>query len=373
MKKKILFFIESLGGGGAEKVLSTVVKHIDTQKFEVMVCVITEGGRYDEEISSQVCLCSLLKNPNTYHGLGKLWYWLKYHLIYDWLPLKWVYKLFLPHDSDVEIAFVEGFATRLLASSTNKKAKKIAWVHCDLKNQPWTILRGVYGNLEEEISVYKRFHSVLCVSNIVENVMKEHYGLSNTFTIYNPIDEQSIKHLASQKCEWNIDGSNFNVVSVGRLEKVKGFDKLIPIVRDIRDAGIAIHLWILGDGTEKNPLKMLVDELGLEDNVTFTGFLSNPYSLMSKMDLFVCASRAEGFSLVIAEAMILGMPVISMDCAGPRELITNTGTGVLCDSYEEMKSEIYRWAKSIKSRSDMRVVSFDITHVMSQIENVLLS
>ena len=81
----------------------------------------------------------------------------------------------------------------------------------------------------------------------------------------------------------------------------------------------------------------------MEDYVTFTGFLKNPYALMSKMDLFVCPSRAEGFSLVIVEAMSLGLPVVSMDCAGPREILADVSCGEICESYEDLEKEIFRY------------------------------
>ena len=77
MRTKALFVIESLEGGGAEKVLSTIVAHIDKQRFDVTVCVITAGGRYDEDVASHVRLHSLLKNPKLYQGVGKIWYWVK--------------------------------------------------------------------------------------------------------------------------------------------------------------------------------------------------------------------------------------------------------------------------------------------------------
>ena len=64
------------------------------------------------------------------------------------------------------------------------------------------------------------------------------------------------------------------------------------------------------------------------------GFLKNPYALMKNMDLFVCSSRAEGYSLVIAEALVLGLPVISTDCAGPNELLDNGKYGILVDNNE---------------------------------------
>lgn len=369
-KKKILFFIESLGGGGAEKVLSTIVKHIDTQRFDVTVCVITAGGKYDEEVATHVRLLSLLNQPEAYRGVGKFWYWLKYHLIYDWLHLSWVYKLFLPQKSDVEIAFVEGFATKLLSFSTNSKAKKIAWVHCDLKNQPWPIQKGIYKSKEEETNVYRRYHKVVCVSKQAEGVMKEYYGLSNTMTIYNPLDCKAILQLAKQPVMMSVDTTEFNVISVGRLERVKGFDMLIPIIRNVRENGVNVHLWIVGEGTEEKALKLLAFEKGLENDVTFTGFMKNPYALMSKMNLFVCSSRAEGFSLVLAEAMTLGVPVVSMNCAGPQELINMTDIGTLCDSYEELEKALIK-ASRVKKHQQGVVTPYDVVTIIPQIEELL--
>ncbi len=371
VKQKVLFLIESLGGGGAEKVLSTIVKHIDTKKFDVTVCVIIGGGTYEEEVASNVRLFPLLKNPDAYHGVGKFWYWLKYHLIYDWLPKRWIYELFLPHGNNVEIAFVEGFATKLLSYSTNSKAKKIAWVHCDLKNQPWPIQKGIYRDKEEETEVYRKYHKVVCVSRQAEQVMRAYYGLTNTMTIYNPLDSAQILQLSEHPCLQKVNVDQFNVISVGRLERVKGFDMLIPIIGHIRENGVDAHLWIVGEGSEKDALRRLVIEQGLENDVTFTGFLKNPYALMSKMDLFVCSSRAEGFSLVIAEAITLGIPVVSMNCSGPRELIRMYGIGTLCDSYEELEQKIKKSAYEKSSWTNNDLTCLDVNKVNPQVEILL--
>lgn len=369
-RKKILFLIESLGGGGAEKVLSTLIKYIHRERFDITVCVISGGGIYEKEIAEKVRVHRVLKSASSYSGLGKVWYRIKYQMIYHWLPTWLVYQLLIPKGNDVEVAFVEGFATRLLASSTNRQTRKIAWVHCDLQNQPWPILGGVFKSLEEEERAYGKYDSVVCVSKQVECVMKEYYGLSNTMTIYNPIDMHGIRQLASQENEWDVDSSKFNVISVGRLERVKGYDELIPIIGRVRDRCDDIHLWLVGEGTQTASLKGLVKKMGVEDRITFTGFVKNPYSLMSQMDLFVCSSRAEGFSLVIAEAMTLGVPVVSIDCAGPRELITKYGGGTLCASYKELEQEIIKRYHT-KTCQKNRVLSFDATDVISQIEKLL--
>lgn len=340
MKKKVLFFIESLGGGGAEKVLSTLVQHIDKSRFDVTVCVISGGGKYDEIVASNVKLIKIFDDAERYTGIKKLWYILKYNLIYKILPAWLVYLLFVPKGYDVEVAFVEGFATKVLAASTNKRAKKIAWVHCDLRNQPWPIQKGIFHSKNEEAHAYQRYDKVVCVSNLVESVMEEFYGLKNIMTIYNPVDYKAIIAEGKKLVEWEIKDNEYNIVSVGRLEYIKGYDMLISTISHLKNVGKNVHLWLIGEGSERAALEQQAAELKISVNVTFTGFLKNPYALMSKMDLFVCSSRAEGFSLVIAESMILGVPVISMNCSGPNELIGNNECGILCDTYEQLEVEI---------------------------------
>lgn len=368
-KRKILILIESLGGGGAEKVLTTIIKYINRDLFDITVCVLSGGGVYEKDITEFVNVHSVLRDASSYKGLGQIWYKIKYHMIYHWLPMWLVYLLFVPKGNDVEVAFVEGLATRLLASSSNKCAKKMAWVHCDLKNQPWPVQKGVYRDVKEEKFAYKKFDTVVCVSKQVEGVMRDCYELSSTLTIYNPIDIQEILQLSSLVCDWNVDISKFNIISVGRLEEVKGYDELIHIIGRVKGLVNDVHLWIVGSGTQKESLMNLVRKMNLEENVTFTGFIRNPYSLMAQMDLFVCSSRAEGFSLVIAEALTLGVPVVSMNCAGPRELVNIQGSGTLCDSYEDLEREIIK-KYHIKSRMSCDFTSLDVRNVIRQVETL---
>ena len=99
--------------------------------------------------------------------------------------------------------------------------------------------------------------------------------------------------------------------------------------------GTDVELYIIGEGTEWKNLRRIIQEESLEKHVHLMGFLKNPYALMAKMDLFVCSSIAEGYSLVIAEAMTLGLPVLSTDCAGPKELLGNGEYGMLVDNNPE--------------------------------------
>lgn len=376
-KQKVLFFIESLAGGGAEKVLSTLVKHIDQTRYDVTVCAISGGGKYEKEVADSVKYVSILKDPSSYTGIGKLWYVLKYKCIYEWLPMWLVYRLFVPKDYDVEVAFVEGFATKLLAASSNKKAKKVVWVHCDLKEFPWPVNTGVFKSLEEEKVAYSKYDEVAVVSEASKNHFVEIYGLADhTRCIYNPIDRKAIGQLASLG-QRDLDDRRFRFGSVGRLTEAKGYDRLVEVCARLMREGLDFELWIVGEGSDRTLLEMQVKECGLTDNVKFLGFQKNPYQYLNQCDCFVCSSRTEGYSLVIAEAMCVGLPVISTRCAGPEEILDGGKYGVIV---ENSTDGLYEGMKRVLTMSDLcglkllsveRAGSFDLEKTMQGVYDIL--
>lgn len=361
-KKKVLFFIESLSGGGAEKVLITVLQHLNYLNFEIGLLTVNDIGVHLDKID---------KNKLNYYticGKGKSFFErLLYRLIYHILPGWLVCKIFVPKGYDIYIAFVEGYCTKIL-SHLNKQ--KIAWVHCDLSTHDWPVKLGIFSSKYDEAIAYSKYDKVICVSKAVENIMLSDYGLQKTQTIYNPIDEKIVKELGKAPIETPIDKSVKNIVSVGRLVKQKGYDQLLPIIKNLSKKGHKIHLWIIGDGEERNNLTKQVEELEIKDLVTFTGYLSNPYALMSKMDIFVCSSRTEGYSLVIAEAMILEIPVISINCSGPRELIGNNRYGTLCSNYNELEFQISKQLNSPTSKKGVPDI-LNINKTIFLIESLL--
>ena len=114
--KKILFVIESLTGGGAEKILSVILRNINTAKFHVTLCCIVNTGQYLKDIPKNINYKYIISNPKDCKSFwSKLIYNLKYKLVYFWLPLNWVYRLWIPKGNDIEVAFVEGFTTKLIS------------------------------------------------------------------------------------------------------------------------------------------------------------------------------------------------------------------------------------------------------------------
>lgn len=360
MKKHILFFIESLSSGGAEKVLVTLLKHLDYSQYDVTLMPLVDTGILREDIDKSkihyVPVISEAKNTRQ-----RIWSKIKYKLIYHYLPSKLANRWIIPQKGvDVYIAFTEGFATKLLSYTPNKK---IAWVHADLKTDPWTSNSKIFKSLEEEKEAYNRYDNVVCVSQSVEQIMREHYGLHQAITIYNPIDTDDILQKAKLPLPIELQSSSFNIVSVGRLVPQKGYDRLIPIIGKLRKEGKNIQLYIIGEGIERNYLESIIVEEGLQEAVHLMGFQRNPYALLSKMDLFVCSSRAEGYSLVIAEAMTLGLPVVSTNCAGPNELLDHGKYGLLVDNDDACLCEgISTIINDSKLREDLKQKSKERSH-----------
>ena len=371
--RNILFFIESLSGGGAEKVLVTLLNHIDYSKYRITLLTLADIGILKNDIDfSKIEYRTIIRQSS--NPFLKFWYKIKYKLIYRYLPAKIVSKWIIPQKGiDTYIAFTEGYCTKILAHTPKNK---YAWVHIDLKALPWTINEGIYNNLQEEKIAYSKYDKVICVSNSVKKIMTDEYGLEHVETIYNPIDTQDI--IERSKRITSISVSNgFNLISIGRLVPQKGYDLLIPIIGKLIKDGINVHLYILGTGIELQNLEIIISKEGINNHIHLLGFEENPYSIVEKMDLFVCSSRSEGYSLVIAEALTLGVPVISMNCSGPNELLDNNKYGRLCNSYEELYQSIKSaitdkdYYQNLKEKATKRKDFFDINTTMQQIDNLL--
>ena len=451
-RKRILFFIESFSGGGAERVLLTILRNLDMEKFDVTVLVMSDSGVYSKDFHSLgINVVPVLSSNSSM--LNRVKYKLLYNILSPKVAARWLLKGI---EADTYVAFVEGYCTKILSCLRSDK-RKIAWVHIDLKNFPWTIEEGIYQNIKEEKDAYEMFDMSIGVSNEVSDVLKTQYGLKYVRTIYNPIDENRIIKMSREQSDIQIDKSTFNIISVGRLSHQKGYDKLInlmprilarnPLVKlyivgegeerrnlenqikvrtiynpidenriikmsreqsdiqidkstfNIISVGRLSHqkgydklinlmprilarnplvkLYIVGEGEERRNLENQIKEQHLTDNVILTGFVKNPYSLMKKMDLFVCSSVAEGFSLVIAEALTVGLPVVSMECAGPNELLGQGKYGLLCSTYDELTNTIVnisqdkKFLQELCEKSRIRASDFNTTNIISTIENIL--
>jgi len=379
---KLLFLIESLSGGGAEKVLTTLLQHINYNYFDVTLCCICNVGKYLNEINPNVHYTFLLPSPNNLTRFQKFIYQIKYKLIYNWLPLKWVYQWFIPHHADIEIAFVEGFTTKLLAYSSNREAKKIAWVHCDMQQFHWT--KSIYNNnIATEEKVYQKYHQIITVSQTAQKAIQNEFKNVTTpiKTLYNPINSLEIIEKSKEKNFFPVKNKGITrLVSIGRFTTAKAYDRLLQIINKLFFENYPIELWLLGDGEHRNLLETYIKENHLEKIVTLWGFQDNPYAYLTQCDLFICSSISEGYSTAVTEALILGIPVITTDCSGMDELLKGGECGIITKNSEEA---LYKGLKQLldnptqlqyyKEKAIERGKDFSLEKLMKPIEKLFMS
>ncbi len=374
-RTRLLLLTESLVGGGAEKVLVTLLRQLDRSRFDITLCCVSNVGTYLDDVRGLCRFRALLPDPAPLSGWCLALYKLKYKLIYSWLPVRWVYRFFIPKGNDVEVAFLEGNPTRILSGSTNRRAKKIAWVHIDLSARPGKSALDIYKNLEEAGRCYKRFDTVAAVSASVRESFEKRFGKDVPVSVlYNPVDSDEITALSRETV--SLPAKNgLRMISVGRLVEQKAFDRLIRIAGRLVRAGYGFELWILGEGPLRKQLESRIREERVEKNVILWGFRKNPYPYLAASDLFVCSSRAEGFSTAATEALLLGLPIVTTDCSGMRELFGRHNCGIIAHNDED---SLYRSILSVitdisrldsfKSGVSARRQDFDLKETMAKIE-----
>lgn len=345
--KKVMFMTNSLSGGGAEKILQTLINNLDRKKYDITLYSLhyepDSLSLYPSDINYKYvfgfkktcflidCLKSFLNKIK-----GK---------IFMTLPPFLFYFLYIKGKYDVEIAFIEGESTKIISGSNNRHSKKYAWVHIDLINNPWTDI--AYRSLEEEKKCYSKFDKVLCVSSSVKEAFDKKYHTGNSAIQYNPVDEKEIiiksKELLIKK------QADLQLISLGRLVPQKGYDRLVKCVKKIKDKGYDnFNIWILGDGVQREALEKYIKDYELEKYITLLGFKSNPYPYIAASDAFICSSRSEGFSTVATEALILEKPIFTVDCAGMKELFGSYDCGRIVENDEESLCELLQCIVSKK-------------------------
>lgn len=374
--KKILFFLESLAGGGAEKVLTDIVCNLDKSQYDITVCTVTDKGVYEEKVKSCCNYKSLIKMDSYSKGLfGKLSVWLKTKIIYKF-PAKFVYKLFVKDKYDIEVAFIEGFATKFIANSSNANSKKIAWVHTDMKINSYA--DSSFSTPEEHKQCYKKYDSIVCVSNYVKEVFEKKFFSSNSIVVkYNPVDEIDIVKKASETCDIKRT-KNLILGTIGRLTEQKGYLRLLQCINEVKKINDDFCLWIIGDGNERPVLEQYINQNNLNDNVKLLGFHSNPYKYLAKSDAFICSSYAEGFSTAATESLILGKPIFTVECSGMKELFGNYKCGEIVPNDDD---NLFLMLKNIVTgvydlanyENDIakRKYDFKISKRINEIENLL--
>ena len=392
MKKKILFLIHTLTGGGAEKILINLVSNLDREKYDITLMTVVDTGIYRNAIPEHVkykTIFHLINNKKSFGRSGNLLAQTSalkkviikiYTSLWKYVPEKMIYKIAVKEKFDYEVAFLEGICAKIISGSTNNESTKYAWIHVDIEHQHKS--SNVFRSIKEESEVYNKFNKIICVSESV----KDHFAkclkieINKLIVKYNPIDENEIilkSKIKSKESYININKRKITLCAVGRLNSQKSYIRLLQCCKSLFDKGYDFDLWIIGEGGEYKKLNEFIINSGLSDKVFLLGFIDNPYYYMALADLFVCSSIAEGFSTVAAEATILGIPIVTTECAGMRELLGDNEFGIITEnSVDGLYGGIKRILDSpelmqyYKNQSKKRGKTFKIKEAIYEIQKL---
>lgn len=312
--KKLAIFIYSLGSGGAERVVSTLLPMLNL-KYEVHLILMNDKISYD---IPQVSIHYLEKSSPNESNLAKF---LKLPL----LALK--YKK-LCENLDINLQFVLLNRPNYIALMAKMLGLKSTLIINECTT-PSVIYK--HNNLNSFINKFLIKNLYNKADLILANSLGNKEDLLQNFNIqadkcdilYNAIDLESI----SEKSKEPIPFKDPFILSVGRLDNGKNHTMLIRAYAKVQTN---LKLVILGEGILKNELLNLIEELNLKDKVFLLGFDNNPYKYMSKCDFFAFASSFEGFSNVLIECLVCNCAVLCTDHkSGARELFLDDEFGLL--------------------------------------------
>ena len=307
--KKILFLIHDLGQGGAEKVLVNLVNNMDRSKFDISVTTLFGGGVNEQFLAQDIHFHAVF--PKLVPGNSKLM---------KLMTPEQLHNLCVKQKYDIEVSYLEGPSVRVVSGCQNPDTKLVSWIHGEqhtLKN-----LACSFRSVKEACECYNRFSQTVCVSQSVHDDFCQILDFQKPCRVlYNTVESDKIMAGAKELAPELVEDGKIRLIAVGTLKKLKGYMRLLKIVKQLRDEQYPIHLYVLGIGPLQQEMEEYIYHNGLNETVTLLGYQMNPYKYVSKCDLFVCASFAEGFSTATTEALIVGTPVCTVDVSGMKEML----------------------------------------------------
>ncbi|HET6620838.1 MAG TPA: glycosyltransferase [Dongiaceae bacterium] len=302
-RRHVVFVINSLAGGGAERVMCTLLRASEAERRACRISLVLldrETVAYDVprgiEVTQLDCRHSLARSVwSVWRALRRL-------------------------RPDMTVSFLtRANVANIIASSL----RGVPAVASERVNTSSHLGRGLGAALARFLvkATYPRARRVIAVSQGVADDLRDSFGVPDArmTVIANPIDLEEIRAQAEDGGPLPVNGPY--AVAMGRLVPNKNFTMLIDA---FARSGIAGSLVILGDGPERASLARQIDALGVGGRVVMPGFAANPFPTLRGADFFVSPSNAEGFPNSLLEAMTVGLPVIATNCpSGPSEVLAD--------------------------------------------------
>lgn len=320
-KKRLLFVIDSFCIGGAEKSLTSLLSLIDYDKYDVFVQTFKSGGAFEAYLDKRVHLLPLPKFTE-FCKLSIVNQLFSFHLSYLFIRLKLALSLRtnalknhtvsdsqiywqtcekafdeLPDEYDLAIGWGQGVPVKFIANKV-KARKKAAWINIDYE--------AAGHKREEDIEHFAKADYIVSVSDKQnDNMIALFPEYKDKCRVIYDINNSSLIEKLADNATVLDDYDGLKIVTVARLHHQKGYDMAIDAAKIMKNMGIKFKWYAVGDGPIRPQLEKQIYSLGLHDEFILLGAKANPYPYMKACDIYVQASRFEGFCLTLTEARIL--------------------------------------------------------------------
>lgn len=344
--KRIVFVTNNMETGGVQISLLNLIKEIHND-FDITVLSLALKEEYKNLLPQNVRLIGA-DSPFRYFGFSQnelknrplmyiaRFFWGSLVKVFGRSETIKLMSFFQKKvgDYDVAISYLHEGSQKSIYGGCNefvlrkiKAKKKIAWLHCDFEQ--------CGANNQQSKTIYSQFDKIVacsdgCRASFVSCLPEL---ADKCVSVRNCNDYVKIRKLAETSIEY--DGDCFNIVTVARLSKEKGFERAVKAVKFCKDKGCNVRYHIVGGGPEEEYLKHLVKELDLENVVSFYGNQDNPYQYIKNADLFLLTSYHEAAPMVFDEAACLGVPVLATKTTSTDEMIIDNNAGFVCENSGE--------------------------------------
>lgn len=358
--KKMLFVMNNLSSGGAEKSLSSLLRNIDFSKYEVDLLLFKSGGIFFQDLPNKI---NILNEPEEYKffdmsikkaikdsiKMGRAdiaFLRAKASYIFrmeqnkarcEQRAWKYVGATLKRMDKryDVAIGYLEKSSIYYVIEKVNAK-KKIGWIHTHYTNS----------GMDRKIDVpyFQQLDHIVTVSEECANSLYENfeYLKPRIKVIKNIVSPTTIKALSKiEKNLLNFDPRYINIVTVARLSFEKGIDMAVESCKILVNKGLKIKWYVIGFGnnTELDEINKLIAQKDLKESFLLLGVHGNPYPYIKNADIYVQPSRYEGKSIAIDEAKILEKPIIVTNYSSAKDQIENNVNGMIVEMSAKCISE----------------------------------
>lgn len=350
-KRRILIALPDLHGGGSQRVVLTLLRHLSHDRFELHLAVLDRTGRFASSVPRDVSIHDLQTGSVRRSGraLVRLARELRPHVIFSTLyhlnHFLLLLRPFLPRGTRLIVR--EG-----TVAGTALRTRRMQWA--------WSLMFR---------TLYRSADQIICQCDYMKRDLHESFRvpLEKMTTIYNPLEVDEVRELAAVgRSPFSAAGLGPHVLAAGRLAPVKGFDRLIRLLPELAAAYPSAQLWILGDEAVPGriiaqELRELAESLEVADRLHLVGFQENPYVWLAHADLFVLSSHYEGLPNILLEAMACGCPVLALDNpGGTREIMEHTGQMARLVDQIEWRPEWFRSGSSEEDRvADLSAFSLE--------------